>query len=109
MSTEVLADPSAAAPDRTEPPRRGLWTNDLRTARVLRFALSVTAAVALAFAYEWPLSFLTPVFVAVFLALPIPAPGLGQAIKNCWFGVEGFGLGLAAITALTLAANVVTR
>jgi hypothetical protein len=94
MSTEVAADASADAPDPAKARRWRLWTNDLRTARVLRFALGVTAAVAVAFAYEWPLSFLTPVFVAVFLALPIPAPTLGQALRNCWFVIEGFALGL---------------
>ncbi|MEA3276531.1 MAG: DUF2955 domain-containing protein [Pseudomonadota bacterium] len=91
MSTEVPADLSA---DLGKAPRRRPWTNDLRTARVVRFAISVTAAVAIAFAYEWPLSFLTPVFTAVFLALPTPAPTLGQALKNCWFVLEGFVLGL---------------
>jgi hypothetical protein len=89
-----LSTEAAAAPGAEKSRRFRLWTSDLATARALRFALGVTAAAAVAFAYEWPLSFLTPVFAAVFLALPIPAPSLGQALKNGWFVVEGFALGL---------------
>ncbi len=94
MSTEIAADSPGDLPNRSRARGRGGWTNDLRTMRVLRFALGVTAAIAIAFAYEWPLSFLTPVFVAVFLALPLPAPTLGQALRNCYFVLEGFVVGL---------------
>ncbi len=74
--------------------RRGIWTTNLRTARVLRFAIGVTAAAALAFGYEWPLSFLTPVFTGVFLSLPLPALTLRQSLRNCYYVVEAFVLGL---------------
>ena len=76
MSTDALA---AAVP---KPLPRGVlwpgWTQDLRSARVLRFAFGVTAAVAIAFAFAWPLFFLTPVLATVFLSLPTPAPSARQ-------------------------------
>ena len=76
MSTDALPALSAA-----QRPRRALWprwTEDLRTARVLRFAFGVSAAVAISFAYAWPLFFLTPVLATVFLSLPTPGPTARQ-------------------------------
>ncbi len=64
---------------------RSSWLDDLRTVRVLRYALGSTLSVAIAFALEWPLSFLSPVFTALLLSLPLPRPtpkrlliGVGQ-------------------------------
>ena len=90
MSTEVTAETAAEKPKR----RCGIRTSSLRTARVLRFAFGVTLAVALAFGYEWPLSFLTPIFTGLFLSLPLPAPTFGHSLKNCVYALEGFLLGL---------------
>lgn len=90
MSTEVTADTAAQQQKR----RRRIWTTNLRTARVLRFAFGVTTAVVLAFGYEWPLSFLTPIFTGLFLSLPLPAPTLGQNLRNCYYVLEAFVLGL---------------
>jgi DUF2955 family protein len=71
-----------------------LWTNDLQTARILRYALVVTFSVAISFSIEWPLYFLTPVLVAVFLPLPMPAPTLKTAVALILFVIYGFLLGL---------------
>ena len=90
MSTEVTAGGAVEQPRQ----HRGIWTTNLRTARALRFAIGVTAAAALAFGYGWPLSFLTPVFTGVFLSLPLPALTLRQSLKNCYYVLEAFVLGL---------------
>ncbi len=50
--------------------------------RTLRYAVGITIASALAFAIDWPLSFLFPVLSAVFLALPMPKPTLQQGLRN---------------------------
>lgn len=69
---------------------------DLRAIRVLRFALGVTLAAGISFAFEWPLYFLCPIFTAVFLAqaLPNPASTFKDALLNSWYVIEGFALGL---------------
>lgn len=90
MSTEALAAPPAVPAA-----RRRLWTQDLRSARVLRYAFGVTAAVAVSFAFAWPLFFLTPVLAAVFLALPTPAPSARQVMRMLSNALlaTAFGLG----------------
>jgi hypothetical protein len=52
---------------------------DLRQARILRYALGVTACAAIAFAFRWPLFFLAPVFTAFFLAQRAPAQPVYEA------------------------------
>jgi len=42
----------------------------LQTLRTLRLALGVTAAVAVAYGYSWPLSYLVPLLAVLFLAGP---------------------------------------
>ncbi|UCE89011.1 MAG: DUF2955 domain-containing protein [Pseudomonadota bacterium] len=78
--------------------RKGLWsaawTRDLRTARIVRFATGVTFAAAVAFAIEWPLSFLVPVLTAVFLAMPLPGPTPQQVLSNIFYVLGAFALGL---------------
>ena len=76
MSTDALA--AAGTARRAGPWLLLRWTRDLRTARVLRYAFGVSAAMAIAFAFAWPMFFLTPVLAAVFLALPMPAPSAAQ-------------------------------
>ena len=61
--------------------------------RTLRYAVGVTIAAALAFAIEWPLSFLFPVLSAVFLALPMPKPSLQQGLRNARDTLFAFGVG----------------
>lgn len=61
--------------------------------RTLRYAVGVTIAAALAFAIEWPLSFLFPVLSAVFLALPMPKPTLLQGLRNARDTLFAFGVG----------------
>ncbi len=96
MSTEAMpaATPAAMAVTRQATRRRWAWTRDLRTARVLRFAFGVSGAVAFSFAYAWPLFFLTPVFVVVFLGLPMPAPSARQVAKLLQYAVGAMLIGL---------------
>ena len=61
--------------------------------RTLRYAVGVTIASALAFAIEWPLSFLFPVLSAVFLALPLPKPTLQQGLRNARDSLFAFAVG----------------
>ncbi len=61
--------------------------------RALRYAVGVTIASALAFAIEWPLSFLLPVLSAVFLALPLPKPTLSQGLRNARDTLFAFAVG----------------
>jgi len=85
MSTDC---PSASRP------RFRLWTNDLQTARILRYAITITASVAISFSLAWPLYFLTPVLVSVFLPLPLPAPTLKVGLRFILYVIYGFLIGL---------------
>lgn len=55
---------------------------DSTRARILRYALGVTLAMALAYAIDWPLSFLTPLLCAVILAKPLPVLPLKVGLLN---------------------------
>ncbi len=92
MSTEASAPVPAAVPVRAA--RRWWWTGDLRAARVLRYAFGVSTAAVVSFALAWPLYFLTPVLLAVFLSLPLPAPGLRQVGVMLGYVLVALGLGL---------------
>lgn len=70
------------------------WTSDPQAARTLRYALSVSAAVVVSFALAWPLYFLTPVLLAVFLSLPLPGPNLRQLGAMLGYVLVAMGLGL---------------
>jgi len=61
--------------------------------RILRYAIGVTIAAALAFGIAWPLSFLFPVLSAVFLALPLPKLTLKQGLRNMRDTLFAFGVG----------------
>lgn len=76
------------------PAARPTWRGDLRRVRILRYALGVTAASAVAFAIQWPLFFLTPVFAAFFLSLPLPSPSFGQGLELIGHILLAFLLGL---------------
>jgi hypothetical protein len=62
--------------------------------RIMRFAIGVTLAIALSSAIEWPLSFLSPILASVFLAMPIPRPGLHAGLKNMLYTVTAFLIGV---------------
>jgi hypothetical protein len=94
MSTDLPADGAAGLPAATGRPRRRLWTSDLRTARVVRFAVGVTAAAAIAFGFNWPLFFLTPVLAAFFLSLPLAAPTPRGALRDLSYVLVAFTLGV---------------
>ena len=51
-------------------------TTDIRTVRILRYALGSTLAMAVAMGFDWQLSFLTPVLVVSFLGSPAPRPAI---------------------------------
>ncbi|MEH6577764.1 MAG: DUF2955 domain-containing protein [Amphritea sp.] len=55
---------------------------DQNTVRALRLSISATLAMALAYAINWPLAMLTPIFTVVFLSLPFPRPSLQQGFIN---------------------------
>ncbi len=89
MSTDISADIPADLS-----PRKRLWTRDLRTARIVRYAIGVTAAVALAFGLDWPLFFVTPLFTAVFLAMPLAAPTIRESFHTMLYPLVAFAVGL---------------
>ncbi|MCK5355671.1 MAG: DUF2955 domain-containing protein, partial [Methyloprofundus sp.] len=67
---------------------------DLKTVRILRLSLGVTIAMAVAFAINWPLAMLTPVFTVVFLSLPMPRPSFQQGFKNMMETLLGLTIGV---------------
>jgi hypothetical protein len=89
MSTDI---PASRLTDL--PPRKRLWTDDLRTARIVRYAIGVTAAAALAFGLNWPLFFITPLFTALFLAMPLPAPTIRESLHVMLYPFVAFAVGL---------------
>ena len=58
------------------------FIQDATRARILRYALGVSFSIALAYSIHWPLSFLTPILCAVFLALPMPVLPLKAGLLN---------------------------
>ena len=94
MSTDMATEASTDTSDSERKTCRRPWARDLRIARIVRFAVGVTAAVAIAFGFEWPLYFLTPVFTAFLLALPLPAPTLRQNVNNVLYVFAAMALGL---------------
>lgn len=56
------------------------WNVDLQSTRALRYAVSVTTAVAISFTFNWPLHFITPLFASIYLSLPLPVPNIRKVI-----------------------------
>lgn len=71
-----------------------LISEDQTRIRVLRFAIGVTIAVALAYGINWPLAFLMPVLTSVILSTPLPMPSLQAGLRNMRYTILAFGLGL---------------
>jgi len=94
MSTDISADNHSAPPGDAGRHRQMPWTADLRTVRIVRYAAGVTVAVTFAFSLQWPLYFLTPIFTASFLAMPLPGPTLKQAFALFGYVAVAFALGL---------------
>ena len=94
MPTETTVKITKDSPGAGRKTGRRPWTRDLRTARIVRFAVGVTAAAAIAYGFEWTLNFLTTVFTAFFLALPLPAPTERQIINNILYVFAAMVLGL---------------
>ncbi len=94
MSTDAQAAQSADASITSQKLRKGPRSWNLRSIRSVRFAVGVTAAVAISFGIEWPLYFLTPVLTAFFLAVPLPAPSLRQMFYGIVYVLVAFVLGL---------------
>ncbi|MCU7835764.1 MAG: DUF2955 domain-containing protein [gamma proteobacterium symbiont of Taylorina sp.] len=84
MSTNELA----AHIQTTKNPLKKLTTGwldilqDATAVRVMRLSIGSTIAMALAYAFNWPLAMLTPVFTVVFLSLPLPRPSFYQGFRN---------------------------
>jgi len=72
----------------------GRIAGDQTSVRIVRFALGVTIAVALAYGIEWPMAFLFPVLTAVMLSLPLPMPTLAGGLRNMMHSLLAFGIGL---------------
>ena len=66
---------------------------DLKRARIIRYALGIALSMALSFGIEWPLSFLTPLLCAVFLARPLPVLPLKIGLLNMMATLLAFLLG----------------
>ena len=66
---------------------------DPKQIKMLRYAVGLTIAIALASAIAWPLSFLLPILSAVFLALPLPKPTLLQGLRNMRDTMFAFSVG----------------
>ena len=66
---------------------------DPKQIKILRYAVGLTIAIALASAIAWPLSFLLPILSAVFLALPLPKPTLLQGLRNMRDTMFAFSVG----------------
>ena len=69
-------------------------SEDQTSTRRLRFAVGVTLAVALAYAINWPLSFLFPILTSVLLALPFPMPSVQAGMRNMLYTLGAFAMGL---------------
>jgi hypothetical protein len=67
---------------------------DQVSVRIIRYAVGVTLSASLAYAINWPLSFLLPVLVSFLLSLPLPMPPLQSGLRNMWYTLLAFGLGL---------------
>ncbi|UCB55821.1 MAG: DUF2955 domain-containing protein [Thiotrichales bacterium] len=67
---------------------------DQTSVRIIRYTLGVTLSAALAYAINWPLSFLLPILVSFMLSLPLPMPPLAGGLRNMWYTLAAFGLGL---------------
>ncbi|CAM2970544.1 DUF2955 domain-containing protein [Vibrio rarus] len=62
--------------------------------RQLRFAVGVSASAALAYTFNWPLSFLFPIFSTLLLSMPIGQMNPKQLIDALFNTVKGFCFGL---------------
>jgi hypothetical protein len=93
MSTSVPAKAIATTVGASAPDKASS-DHDLARTSTLRFALGVTACVAIAFAYRWPLFYLAPVLAAFFLSLPAPDAPLRQAGRMFVAVLIAFALGL---------------
>jgi uncharacterized membrane protein YccC len=71
----------------------GFLLTDPKQIKILRYAVGLTIASALAFGIAWPLSFLLPVLCAVFLALPLPKLTLSQGLRNIRDSLFAFAVG----------------
>ena len=94
MSTDASVEAAAGAAAPVPARSKASWRTNPRTVRIVRYTVGVTLAAAIAFAYEWPLFFLTPVLAAFFLSLPLPGPTLRQTLDLFGYVLVAFALGL---------------
>jgi hypothetical protein len=62
--------------------------------RQLRFSFGVTIATGLAYAINWPLAFLLPIFSCMLLGLPLPKPSIKATVNNMLDTLNAFLIGL---------------
>lgn len=66
---------------------------DIGTLRILRFSFGVTSCVAIAYGLNWPLSFMSPLFVITFLKAPKPCLTLKQGLGVLIITIKYLSLG----------------
>lgn len=94
MSTRIEVKLPNTVLDKKPDVTQSSCRNDRLQVRILRFALGLTLAVAIVFGFEWPLSFVTLVFTALFLSLPTPSPTVYILLRLIAYVIIAFSLGL---------------
>jgi len=68
--------------------------------RIIRFAVGVALSIALTSAINWPLSFLVPILLTIFLAMPVPKLSLKHGLANMLITFTAFLIGFVFTTFL---------
>ena len=68
------------------------WRQDLRAVRIVRMAVGITVAMAIAQAWAWPNSFIYVALCVPMLSTPTPAPSLRNMLQNMVYAVVVFTL-----------------
>jgi hypothetical protein len=92
MSTDNQADSGGSL--------RPSWRYDVNSVRALRLALATTAAIAISYSINWPLAFVTTVFVWGFLSKPNPRQTLRQGLENIGYIFLGTATGVLLMVSL---------
>lgn len=79
----------------------GRLTSDGNNIRQVRFALGVSTSATIAYTFNWPLSFLFPIFTCLLLSFPIPRMTPKQLGKMMADTLKGFAFGLVFSVSLT--------
>lgn len=74
--------------------QRPCWRSDVNSVRALRLALATTAAIAISYTINWPLAFVTSIFVWGFLNKPNPRQTLREGLENIGYIFAGTATGV---------------